>query len=168
MDRMNVGPPNGYDDLNSFSSDDERLNVVFNILAKEDDYTFIDHSKLFISPDREHLFNAKLKITGLVDYSENTNRLNPAFKLNQKSVTILEKYGSYLKYMDSLRAIKGQKVESEADKQTLELEKLKGENKFLSLELGVYSQLKQQNMILIFIAIAEFLAILILGILQFK
>src|SRR5688572_10993359 len=114
MDGMKAGPSNyDYDHVNRSSSDDERLNVVFNILAKENAYTFIDHSKLFIPPDRANLFNAKLKITGLVDYSGNADRFNPAFKLNQKGFTALEKYGSYLKYIESLNATKRQKGESE-------------------------------------------------------
>jgi hypothetical protein len=101
MDLLNVGTPNNdYDGINALSTDNEKLDVVFKVLAKGS-MNYVEYHKLHIPYERESLFNAKVKATGLVEVIQDRNAYNPMFKLNDAGHLIFEKYNSYSEYLRS-------------------------------------------------------------------
>lgn len=101
---MPIHKPNrntDYDNIKESSTDDEKLDVVFKILLKAYCPIWLDYHRLFISFDKEKLFNAKLRSTMLVNERNSQGAYNPEFSLNDGGLLLLEKYGSYLNYIKS-------------------------------------------------------------------
>ncbi|HEY5368938.1 MAG TPA: hypothetical protein VIJ75_08095 [Hanamia sp.] len=90
-----------YDNINEYSSNDEKLDVVFMKMTKESYFNYIDYHKLFITYAQQPLFNARIEMTGLVE-SQQPEGSQIMYRLKSKAILILDKYdNSYLKYLDA-------------------------------------------------------------------
>lgn len=121
-----------YDEITEFSTYEDKLNVVFNVLRKSYSPIWLEYYKLKIPNSDEKLFNAKLKATGFVDYKQGPTAYNPDFKLNDKGYLMLEEYGSYAKYLQKIKS--DQDSETEMDENAIKNNVLKQLN---TKEVGI-------------------------------
>lgn len=93
---------NPYEGLNEDSTNEDRLNVVFESL-KIGEWKLLDYQKLFIKGDKIKMFNVILKETELVDFQQSPTAYNPQYKLNNKGFIVFDKFASYKEYLQSLK-----------------------------------------------------------------
>ncbi len=91
-----AGMSTPYDGLNKESTETEKLSVAFEILKKSSPPIWLDYKKLFIAPDKEKVFDAKIISTGFVETSG--NGYHPAYQINNKGVLALDGV-TYLEYI---------------------------------------------------------------------
>src|SRR5262245_46854288 len=101
---LNIPPRNtDYDSINEKSTNEERRDVVYRRLIKEDVFNYMQYNKLFIGYAQESLFNARIEATNFVE------RKQPAgsqimYRLTNKARLILDKLdNSYLKYLEAIK-----------------------------------------------------------------
>ena len=92
----NIGIDHTYDSINENSSDEEKFNIIFDLLKKSNTWDWLSHHKLKISQDKINVFEARLIKTGLVDYQQ--DGYYHIFKLSQKGIIELDAI-SFLDYI---------------------------------------------------------------------
>lgn len=143
-DMLNVARPNNnYDGLNENSTDEEKLDAVFKMLLDCDSIALLDYDKLFISGNKETLFEAKLIATGLVEATRSTpGQYNPYFRLNNAGVLAFEHFENYSAYKKGQDAyLKSEKEKLEA-KENLEMQQLITNVSLLTNQLSDYDNVK--------------------------
>lgn len=154
MSILNVAPENhDYDGLNENSSDTEKLDVVFKILQKSPPYIWLDYPKLFVSDENQKLFDAKLQNTKLV--RTDTSKMNPTYTLNEDGILFLDKYDSYSNFIGQVEKQQTIQRAKEELKETLEMQKLRGEVDDITNRLLDYSSVKSRSVRSEYIAIVS-------------
>ena len=145
MSILNVAPQNhDYDGLNDNSSDLQRLDVFFAVLLKSSFGEYVDTWKLKLKHDQQSNFEALLLETGFV-FDDSGDAEQTRFKLTSKATIALNKYGSfsnYISHVEKEKAIQRTKAE---ERETLEMQKLRGEVDDLTNRLFDYDDVKSRS-----------------------
>lgn len=91
-----LGKDSPYNGITQNSTQEEKFNAIFELLKKNDSWRCLDHQKLFITPEKISVFEAKLISTGLVDFQK--EGFYYSFKLSIKGLIELENI-SFLEYI---------------------------------------------------------------------
>ena len=157
-----------YVNINSTSTDEEKINAVIDFLSKSNAGYSLLYDKLFIPVGKEILFNEKLKATGLVTTSHGHTQDRPFFHLNEEGRIMIAEYDNFINY-HKIKTIQTQKeLNAIQEKENLELQKLRSENMLLTDQLTDFPKVKSDRKALFIIAMIELLVIIVGLILQLK
>lgn len=101
MSILNVAPENhDYERLNENSSESERLDAFFAVLAKSSYGEYVDTWKLKLGAGQQRYFESLIFETGLVK-DDSGDAEQTRFILTSNGILLLKKFGSYSRYKQS-------------------------------------------------------------------
>jgi hypothetical protein len=145
MSIINVASENhDYDGLNDNSSDSQRLDAFFAVLLKSSYGEYVDTWKLKLKHNQQSYFEALLLETGFV-VDDSGDAEHTRFKLTSKATILLNKYGNYSNFISQVEKEKTIQRTKAEEKETLEMQKLRGEVDDLTNRLFDYDNVKSRS-----------------------
>lgn len=121
-DLQNVALENhDYDGLSENSTDLERFDAVFKLMQQHQTGINLEYDKLFISENKQRLFLSKLDSTGLVE----KGAYPQSVQLSPQGLKEMDKHGSYINYLESLKPCSEDVTENSANSITKIMPELK-------------------------------------------
>ena len=133
-----------YAELPKNATDVEKLSIFLKVLHN-DSPSFILFNKLDIQPKSLPAFRAKLVNTRLVDEVRSENSTGMAYKLNPNGYIILEQFGSYINYLNSLHRQQEEKENEERIDKELTRQKLWYDHEDAKQRYEDYHKVKRQK-----------------------
>lgn len=152
LSNLNSYRNNPYDGLTKESTDEERIDALFEVLLTSSYPEYLSVQSLKLPLNGESDFNSQVIETGFVDdISGDTGQIK--YRLKTNAFKPLKKYGSYSAYLNA--KIEEQKTKDAAneEKGNLEIQKLRSDNLKLTQELVDYPKVKKQRDIAMVVAI---------------
>lgn len=156
-----------YLNITPTSSEQEKMNAVFDFLSKSNNGYSLLYDRLFIPDGKEILFDKKLLDTKFVRTSSGKTGF-PFFHFTEEGKIMLAQYGNFLNY-HKIQTAQNQKLQSVIEeRENLDLENLRSQNALLLSQLVDFPKIKSNRNALFIIAMIELLVIIAGIILQLK